>query len=102
MQVINVQCGGFLKETGRGGGKGGLSQPTGVRILGEFLYVSDDDNCCVVVYRALMVTGEFVTSFGGHCGDDKGKKYLQYFRICCDIHEQRFVYVFDLISAYNP
>ena len=98
VQVINVQSGGFLKEIGRGGGKGGLSRPTGVRILGEFLYVSDDDNCRVAVYRAL--TGEFVTSFGGHCGHDKGKKYRGPFRICCDIHEQRFLYVFDLTSAH--
>ena len=45
--------------------------------------------------------GEFVTSFGGHCGDDKGKKYKGPFRICCDIHEQRFVYMFDLLSAHN-
>ena len=96
VQVIDIHRGGYLKQIGHGGGKGKLSRPTGVRILGEFLYVSDDDNSRVAVFRAL--TGEFVTSFGGH-SDADGKKYRGPFRVCCNKHEQCSLYVFDLTSA---
>jgi DNA-binding beta-propeller fold protein YncE len=96
VQVIDVQRGGFLKEIGHSGGKGKLSRPSSVHVVGEFLYVSDDDNCRVAVFRT--GTGEFVTSFGGH-SDSSGKKYRGPFRICSDRHEQCLLYVLDLVSA---
>ena len=97
VQVIDVKRGGFLKEIGHSGGRGRLGRPTGVHVVGEFVYVSDDDNCRVAVFRA--VTGEFVTSFAGH-SDSSGKKYRGPFRICSTKHKQCFIYVFDLISAH--
>ena len=50
-------------------------------VVGEFVYVSDDAHCRVALFKA--VTGEFVTSFGGH-SDGNGKKYKEPFRICYD------------------
>ena len=96
VQVIDVKRGGFLKEIGHSGGKGKLSRPTSVHVAGEFVYVSDDDHCRVAVFRA--VTGEFVTSFGGH-SDGNGKKYRGPFRICSNRTKQCSIYVFDFVSA---
>ena len=96
VQVIDVKRGGFLKEIGHSGGRGRLSRPTGVHVVGEFVYVSDDDHSRVAVFRA--VTGEFVTSFAGH-SDKNGKKYRGPFRICSDKRKQCFIYVFDLVTA---
>ena len=93
IQVIDINRGGFLKEIGHIAGKGKLNEPTAVRILGEFVYVSDDDNSRVAVFRT---SGEFVTSFGTHF-DASGKKYRGPFRICSD--KQRSIYVFDLTSG---
>ena len=97
IQVIDIHRGGFLKEIGLSG-RGKLNRPTTVRILGEFMYVSDDDNCRVSVFHT--ATGDFVTSFGGH-SDPNGKKYRGPFRICTvDRNQDRFIYVFDLTSAH--
>ena len=94
VQVIDVKRGGFLKVIGH---SGKLSRPTGVTVVGEFVYVSDDQHSRVAVFRA--VTGEFVTSFGGH-SDGKGKKYKGPFRICSGKGQHCFIYVFDTVSSH--
>ena len=97
VQVIDVKRGGFLKVIGHSGGRGKLSGPTGISVVGEFVYVSDDAHSRVAVFRA--VTGEFVTSFGGH-SDAKGKKYKGPFRICSGKGKNCYIYVFDTMSAH--
>lgn len=92
--VINIYNGSLLQQIGHTGGKGKLNNPTSARLLGEFLYVSDDNNSRVAVFHA---SGEYITSFGTH-DDADGKKYRGPFRICSD--EQRCIYVFDLTSAH--
>lgn len=93
VQVIDINNGTFLKVIGDTGGKGKLRRPTSVRILGEFLYVSDDDNSRVAVFHT---SGEYVTSFGTH-RDSNGKKYRGPSRLCSD--KEHFIYVVDLISC---
>ena len=38
--MIDVKQGGFLKQIGHSGGRGKLSGPTSVTVVGEFVYVS--------------------------------------------------------------
>ena len=96
VQVIDMKRGGFLKQIGHSGGRGKLSGPTSVTVVGGFVYVSDNAHCRVAVFKA--VTGEFVTSFGGH-SDGNGKKYKGPFRICRNKSKHCFIYLFDLVLA---
>ena len=57
--VLELPTGDFLCEIGHKEGEGKLFNPTGLHVVAEFLYVSDDDNCRDVIYRT---TGELVAT----------------------------------------
>lgn len=57
--VVDLPSGDFVREIGHEEGEGKLYNPTGVCIVAENLYVSDDDNCRNVIYRT---TGELVAT----------------------------------------
>ena len=54
-------------------GKGKLLGPTALHIVDKYVYVSDYDGGCIVVYET---SGQFVTSFGGHEGAFIGPRHI--------------------------
>ena len=67
-----------------------LSLPTGVHIVGQYVYVSDYDSNRVAVFETS--TGQFVTSFGRK-GHGKGEFSGPYCITSCD--NKGFIYVCD-------
>ena len=69
--VVELPTGDFLREIGHEEGEGKLYNPTGLHVVAEFLYISDDDNCRDVIYRS---TGELVATMprGSIAGPVKG------------------------------
>ena len=67
VQVLDTS-GQFIQAFGQKG-EGKLRQPSGLHIVDKYVYVSDRDGHCIVVYET---TGEFVTSFG-MCGWNEGE-----------------------------
>ena len=69
--AVELQTGDLLREIGHEEGEGKLYNPTGLHVVAEFLYVSDDDNCRDVIFRT---TGELVATMprGSPVGPVKG------------------------------
>ena len=69
--VVELPTGEFVREIGHEEGEGKLYNPTGLHVVAEFLYVSDDDNCRDIIYRT---TGELVATLprGSAIGPVKG------------------------------
>ena len=69
--VVELPTGDFLREIGHEEGEGKLYNPTGLHVVAEFLYISDDDNCRDVICRT---TGELVATMprGSLVGPVKG------------------------------
>ena len=69
--VMDLPTGDFVREIGHEEGEGKLFNPTGLHLVGEFLYISDDNNCRDVIYRT---TGELVATMprGSIAGPVKG------------------------------
>ena len=69
--MVELPTGDFLREIGHEEGEGKLYNPTGLHVVAEFLYISDDDNCRDVICRT---TGELVATMprGSLVGPVKG------------------------------
>ena len=69
--VVELPTGDFVCEIGHEEGEGKLYNPTGLHVVAEFLYVSDDNNCRDIIFRT---TGELVTTMprGSNIGPVKG------------------------------
>ena len=77
-----------LHVSGLSEGRGKLKGPTGVYIVDKYMYVSDFDSNCIVVYET---SGQFVTSFGRR-GHKEGEFDSPY---CITSCADGFIYVCD-------
>ena len=73
VQVLD-RSGHFIRVFGEEG-KGKLRGPTALHIVDKYVYVSDFNGHCIVVYET---SGQFVTSFGG-----PGHKEGEFNGPCC-------------------
>ena len=75
-------------------GEGKLRRPSGLHIVDKYVYVSDRDGHCIVVYET---TGQFVTSFR-MCGWNEGEfQYPNCITSCTD----GFIHVCDLVREFR-
>ena len=68
-----------------------LDSPSGVHIVGQYVYVSNFSNGCIAVFET---SGEFVTSFGKE-GDGKGEFRAPY---CISSCNKGSIFVCDLVN----
>ena len=83
VQVMD-SSGRFIREFGRGK----LSRPSGLLIADKYVYVTDVSGRCIVVYET---SGQYVTSFGRHGGNDGEFEYPHCITSCVD----GFIHVCD-------
>ena len=87
VQVLDPN-GCYLRQFGRESGPGKLSQPEGLQIAHECVYVSDSGNHRIAVFQ---LSGAFLTSFG-----KRGKKRGDFYRPCSISFDcNGFLYVCD-------
>ena len=90
--VVDLLSGEFVREIGHEEGEGKLYNPTGLCVVAEHLYVSDDNNCRNVIYRT---TGELIAILKRGGAQNKNP-----YKIASDRNGHVYLLAFKRLTTY--